>query len=280
MIRFDLNYRLEFFENGIQKIVINEKAKDRNILTTKFAIQKSPFQGVNTATFTIYNLKQETRKALFKDRLNTEFNKELRFYVGYGSDLFLCFKGTIDECYSKSLPPDNITNIVCVDGLRTTTNAFANITLKEGQNLKDVFYQITNFLGVPKGTVKSIEEGVINKDFTINGKALEEVNKLYNNSVYIENETYNKISDKETLDEATIIIDSGIILETPRRENNYISLSTLFLPELKINSKVLLDSNFNVAFNGDYKVITINHDGQISGCVESKVITKLNLMKL
>ena len=86
---------------------------------------------------------------------------------------------------------------------------------------------------------------------------------------FIDNGKVYVMQDNEALDAGTIpsLDESSGILETPQRESAFLTVTTLMEPNITINQLVNIDSKVEPGYNGQYKVVGIQHAGTISGAV-------------
>ena len=94
-------------------------------ITCEARISKSCSMKLNTARFTFFNLKQDTKQFLFQDRYDVRWKKTVEFRAGYRSqgDLQLIFKGNIISSSQVRDGSDISFTIECQDGQFSVANA-------------------------------------------------------------------------------------------------------------------------------------------------------------
>ena len=87
-------------------------------------------------------------------------------------------------------------------------------------------------------------------------------------NVFIDNGKVYILRPAEALTGQVIsITDASGLLETPRRDEGFLSVTTLLEPGINIGEQIAINSTIQTAYNGQYKVAGIQHQGMISGAV-------------
>lgn len=297
MAKFGRKYRLEV-QAGDGSIVSFE-----NPFTLEFAILHRSLSSAGTCTFKLYNLSQETRNKIYKDRFLYKdasgklVFRSLKLYAGYQEDvpLPLIFQGNIREAksYREQGTTNYITEITGYDYGFAMSVAKSNISFGSsgssvGISKQQVVEQLVKDMMsvVPDG---SLTKGYVNvgngvfpppKGYSYIGKTWDELSKQTDNQCFIHKGTINVMADHEVFpgDLAQIDATTGL-LAPPNRAENFLSAQILFEPRLTIGQQVNFKSASNSLFNGlngqfgQYKIVGIEHVGIISDAVNGKCIT-------
>lgn len=248
-------------------------------LTVDFNIERNTFASANTANFNIYNLAPATRSAkgglFFQDRFNTDKQKILTFKAGYDGKLVTCFKGRIQEAYSKRQGTEIITSIQCLD-LGVPTD-YINVTFEAGTTKKEAYTNIIqNLSGLQIGSIGTLE-GTYKTPVTFEGKPLKILNEITGGNTFIDNNIIHTLMPNESLDIGVLVLnaDTGLI-NTPARRNGEIIAEGIFNPNIYVGQLVEVQSKTSSEFSGTFKVAGFSHSGTISGAVAGTRTTRYN----
>ena len=250
-------------------------------LTIEFNIERNTFASANTATFNIYNLSPSTRSSkgglFFQDRFNTSQNKILTFKAGYNGKLTTCFKGRIQEAYSRRQGTEVITSIQCLDlGIPTD---YINVTFEAGTTKKEAYKNIIQNLGyLEQGAIGSLE-GAYLTPVTFEGKPLDVLNQISGGNTFIDNGVINTLMPNECLDEGVPILkaETGLI-NTPQRRDAQIIAEGIFNPNAFVGQLIEVQSTTASEFSGTFQLCGINHSGVISGATAGTRTTRYNFL--
>ena len=250
-------------------------------LTVEFNIERNTFASANTATFNIYNLSPSTRSAkgglFFQDRFNTSDNKIATFKAGYNGKMTVCFKGRIQECYSRRQGTEIITTMQCID-LGVPTD-YINVTFEAGTTKKDAYKNIVQNLGlIELGSIGSLEGSYLTP-VTFEGKPLDILNEISEGHTYIDNSVVNTLMPNECLDLGVPILnaDTGLI-NTPQRRDSQIIAEGIFNPNAIVGQLVEVQSQTANEFSGTFQLCGLNHSGVISGATAGTRVTRYNFL--
>lgn len=275
--KFNARYRLMLNwteENGDAKQeVVTEP------VTIEFNVTKTT-QSDNTTRITIYNLDGSTREAIYQDRLLLDTNpyiKWLSLEAGYGDALTLVSWGYIQECHSYRQGTDFITVIDVTDPDILTE--YCGVTFEAGTTYKQAYEYLISKLPSLKIGETGVLEGAFQIPTVFDGNVFVLVNRLTGGHTFIDNGTVNTLNDNETLSDYGcyyIAADTGL-LDTPKRYDHILEISMLFEPTIKVGQLVEIKSSTQARFDGQYKVLGINHNCLISGAMEGTRTTTLQL---
>lgn len=254
-------------------------------ITVEFDVIKS-MRSENSARITVYNLDASTREFLYQDIImlnNSEYIKWITLEAGYEAKegyrepLTLVCWGYVKQCFSVRNGVDFITTIEVIDP--DVLTEYCGVTFEAGTT----FQQAYDYLIAQLPSLKRGETGVLQGEFKVptvfDGNAFVLVNKLTGGHTYIDNGVVNTLQDNETLSDYEcyyIAADTGL-LETPKRYDTVLEINMLFEPTIKLGQLVEIKSSTQARFDGQYKVVGINHKCLISGAVDGARTTTLQL---
>lgn len=265
---------------------INIKTPDSELITIEppfsvhFDIEKNVQSSVNTIKVKIYNLAPKTRNKIYKDRYDTTSYWQIQVYGGYGESLFLLGQGNIIVSSSSKQGTEWITEIEAYDGMYAIQNSFSSMTIAKGGTLKQNIAKFINDMpGITKGntgtTINNNTE-TSKRGMSYSGNSYEAIKDLTGGNCQIDNETLHCIDQDDYIGDYTFSINSGDLLETPKRNDTLINIKILFEPQIFINNLVTLESKETV-FNGTYKVLGISHSVDILGNSSGTATTEAKL---
>jgi hypothetical protein len=245
-------------------------------LTINFDVRRSILDSFNTLDIDIYNLGKSARDRIFQDRFNIS-GRKIRIEGGYDT-LSVMFDGTISEASSARDGTNIITRISAFSGKFDVTETQTFTTIEAGATVSDVLkFLIGQFPTLEMGAVGDFSE-VIQRPTVLNGNTYDLIRKYSDNQVFIDNNRVYVLKRYETNNEDVFLINSQTgLLETPRRDDAYLTTTTLFEPRINIGQRVELNSEILPVYNGQYKIVGIHHQGMISEAVGGNCRTVLQL---
>lgn len=270
-MKFQRNYRLEITNPQGKKITINPP------FTLMFALTRNTLASANRCSIKIYNLGKNTRSQIYKDRYSTTDYWKVSLRAGYGNSLKEVFAGNIYEANSTKEKVDWITTIDCFDGLDAIQNGFTARTVNQGTSTKEILKGIINDMpNVISGFFGSKAEGEAPRGQVLIGQSANILNEISEGNYFIDNETVNVLTDDETIKGSVIVLDSNQLLATPKRQDTFLSVPILFLPEAKVGAVCEINSLEEI-YNGQYKVMGFTHNVTISQAIPGEARTELQL---
>lgn len=268
--KFSRNYSLTIDpKDGDPAIVITLP------FTCRFWVNRNTFAALNTLSVDIYNLSFANRKRIFQDRNNLQENivngenvgrRSLSFSIGYGNLLYQVFSGDILQASSAREGVDIVTRIEAFGTVFDIASAQSNKTLAAGGTLGDLFKSlIGDFPNLQYGCVGDWPQ-IIPRATVLNGNTWALIQQYSGGKCFIDNGKVYIMQDNEALASQDIpsIDESSGILETPRRESAFLTITTLLEASVRINQLINIASKVEPAYNGQYKVVGILHSGTIS----------------
>jgi hypothetical protein len=105
------------------------------------------------------------------------------------------------------------------------------------------------------------------------------INQSTGDNFFIDLETAYVLKDNEVLNGSVTLIHSDTgLLGTPKREDTFLEFEMIFESSLILGQIIEIQSEIQKQYNGQYKIIGINHTGIISGAVAGKLTTKVQLL--
>ncbi len=265
-------------------IQVNESATEDDIefleisnpFTVQFSIDRNVNSALNRLSLKIFNLSEKTRSQIFKDRFSISY-KRIIFQAGYNS-LKTCFQGNIFSAFSERQGSDIVTTIESLDGGYDFENSIVSNTFSKETALDDIIGNaIDSFSFITKGFI-SKSETKKRRAVVHDGKTSDLLKKEVS-GVFVDKEKLNILKDNEYIDEPIMLFSSESgLLGTPKRQDSYITIDVLFEPEINIGQIIQIESKIQKEYNGQYKVIGVQHSGIISDATGGQVKTTISLL--
>lgn len=273
MAKFQRNYRLTLdLNDGLNEIVIQPP------FTLEMNITKAAFATIGSASVSVHNLAESTRRRIFQDKWRVGTYRQMTLEAGYGDDLSTIYRGAIWEAKSVLNGSSIVTEIIGREGITDVRSTTTAKTLAAGTSKRSVIDSlIAEFPNLERGTIAG-DDYIYQRAVTLEGNNYDILRQLTNGRVFIENNQVNVIDDKEVITDPVIVInaDTGL-LDTPVREETVLSVKTLFEPRIRMGQLVEIESVTAPIYNGQYKVIGASHSGTISDGVGGALTSSFNL---
>lgn len=257
-------------------------------LKCEFNITRDVFSDTNKGNFKIYNLNMAHRNMIFQDYMNIGRIVIVEFRAGYYHEesikqgvwaaLPLLLSGRVLNAYSHKQGTDIITEIETID--IDIFNSQSSCTFSAETTREDAIKTLVKDLkNTELGDMAPMPEK-LGKPFTVTGDTMSAINAICGGGAFIDNGKLhvlapNYVRDKVSI--AKVTSDRGL-LGTPRRREALCEVDVLFEPQITVGQLVELESSISPAqYNGQFKVVGVNHSGSISGADCGTVKTKLNL---
>ena len=270
-MKFQRNYKLSITTPTGKVITITPP------FTLMFSLTRNTLSSANRCQLKIYNLGKNTRSQIYKDRYTTADYWRVSLRAGYGNNLKEIFSGNIYEATSSKEKVDWITNIDCFDGLDAIQNGFTNQTIVKNTSVKDILQTvISDMPNIVSGFFGSPSEGESPRGQVLIGQSASIINDITQGQYFIDNETINVLSDNEVIKGKVLVLDSNQLLATPKRQDTFLTVPILFLPEAQVGIVCEINSLEEI-YNGQYKVMGFTHNVTISQAVAGEARTELQL---
>lgn len=269
--KFGRQYRITIDPKDGQEEIIIELP-----FSCQFWVERNVMSSMNHMSLDIYNLGPDIRNRLFQDKYTLAY-RPIKFEIGYDT-LTTVFDGELWECNSSRNGPNIITRIEALTGEFDASNTVTNKTIEYGIDRTDVYkYLISDFPNLRIGNIGQFNE-VFYRPVALSGNTWELMKKYSDNQCFIDNNEVHVLNGDEVLDDAVLVIDASTgLIESPRRGEGNITLTTLLEPRVRVNSMVEVNSTIMPTYNGQYKVLGINHQGMISNSVNGSARSIFNL---
>ena len=274
-------------ENQVTKWKANEEFIEIAFpLTIEFDIQKSTTSDANSALFSIYNLNAKNRSLIVKDRFTqNDLNiglerRKVIFQSGYGGKLTTTFFGNLIEGYTERKGVDFITKIEVQDGAYEMYNAISSLSVDKTTTQAQLLDVLIKDLDLKRGYIGDVFEKILSsRGKSINGNTYEAIQAEIGDKVFVDNGLINALNVNEYIAGDVFLIDSNSgLLGIPKRTGGLINVDLMYEPLLILGQIVEIKSEFDSRFDGQYKIMAINHSGTISGAVEGNRITSIQLL--
>lgn len=235
--------------------------------TIQFNLQRNTLADLNRLSIDIYNLSESSRNRIFQDRFNYNPDKTITFEVGY-SKLYQVFQGRIFEASTARSGTDLITRLESRDGIYQVSQSQTFQTLQNPQTVGAIIrYLASQFTNLPIGAIGDYSQKV-NRPAVLNGCTWDLLQQYSDNRAYIDQGKIFVLREWESTSAPIYTInDSTGLLDTPRRDEAHITITTLLEAAINMDQIVNLASSVQPLYNGQYKVVSVNHVGIISGAV-------------
>lgn len=246
--------------------------------TIQFWMQRNTLADLNRLSIDIYNISESNRNRIFQDRFDLTQNKTIAFEAGY-STLYQIFQGRIYEASTARDGTNLITRVEARDGLYDIASSQTFQTLQSGQTLGQVIrYLASQFPTLGIGAIGNLPQ-IFNRPIVLNGSTWDLLKKYSDSQVYIDSGKIYVLGDAEAVaGQVYLINDSTGLLDTPRRDEGFLTVTTLLEAGINMAQLVNVASTVQPVYNGQYKVIGINHSGTISGAVGGDCRSVLSLL--
>lgn len=246
--------------------------------TLQFNLIRSTQATLNTADITIYNLSQRTRDRIYQDRFDFSAYRKVILEAGYDT-LSTVFIGSLFEAYSVRQGADIITNINSRDGGFDVVGTKTYRTIQAGATNAEVVDGLVNdFPNLQLGAVGNFDQ-TFKRPVVLNGNTYDLVKRYTGGNVYVDLEKVYALQQNEFIDGDLPVINAASgLLETPRRDDAFLTVTTLFEPRVIMGQQVRLESLVLPQYNGNYKVIAVHHQGIISEAEGGSCTSRFNLL--
>lgn len=281
--KFHRNYQL-FAEKGYDPL---KKQVDFLLVQPKIAVDfdvhKNIAGGASSAVFRIYNLSENNRNYIRKDRQDLDIMKEVMFKAGYQDRIYEIFFGDIMQSYSvREGNTDWVTTIIAYDSGAAFSNGYTGVNLPADTPKQSLFRILLQSLGPYNVQIGAIGnyQGSILKGNSYQGNPIELVKELSGNGLFFNNKKAYVLRENEVISgsDITVNADTGL-LDTPVIENSFISFKILFEPRIQLGQKIKVESATFKQINSFYRVNSIHHEGKISETVCGEATTTIGCIR-
>lgn len=246
--------------------------------TIQFSINRNAQATLNTMSLRIYNLSAYNRNRIRQDRYNINPKHLVKLEAGY-DNLFTIFNGIIMQADSQREGTDIVTTIISQDGGYDVPNIQISTTIAAGTPIADVFkLMVGNFPNLTLGAIGEFD-GKFNRSVVLDGNLYEKLKTYAPAKIFIDKQKIFLLNNNEVIAGEIPVIDSSTgLLQTPRRLDAYLTLQTVFEPRVTVGQVLELHSSVEPVYDGQYKVVGVNHQGVISASVGADLQSTFNLL--
>ena len=282
-IKFLRTYRIIITDTITNEVIVIEPPISVNIKTSLNPCQNTD---LNTADVKITGLSQKTRNLIFKDRLDFGAYKKISIEAGYGKQFYQIFTGTIAYAYSMRDLPNIVTVIHAFDGGQGVINSITSLTVSKNMPKSDIINKLvsnlTQYPDVNTGEIGSQKEDDTAKKVrgtVLQGNTFNLLNSITNNYSHVDMGNLNILQDNEViLGDVPLVNSSTGLLGTPQKQDAYIFAELLFEPRIKIQQVVDLESTIQTQYNGQFKVVAVEHALNVSEAECGEARTTIGLL--
>ncbi len=269
-VAFGRTYKLDIFTPDKKQITIEPP------FSIQFKVKRNTLASANKAHIIITNLGPSTRNQIFKDRYALVDYWKIILQAGYDDSTSVVFQGNMYEAYSSKDGSDWHTSIEAFDGMYAIQNGYISVTVAAGTDTKVLVEKALSELSeigeaLVGGAERKSERGAV-----LAGAPLAVLESETGVTPYIDGEVMYLLKDDEAVAGSVIKLDSSLLLETPKRRETFLTIKTLFQPKVQIGRVYEIESKESI-YNGQYKVLGLEHDVEISGAKGARAITTLQL---
>jgi len=278
-VKFGRHYRITIQNTDGTAIVVQDK------LTIQFNIHRSVMASLNGMTLQIYNLSATHRNLIFQDRFDT---RRYKIIVEMGYDnLTVVFIGDIYEANSTREGTNIVTTIDARDGNFDTNQTLISTTLAAGTTLSDTLeFLAGQFPNLSIGKITNATPGmqdILSRPVVLEGNVYQLIQQYANpalNNTFIDLAVINIQGQNEVFVNNSIsLIDASTgLIDTPRRDQSYLTVTTLLEPRIVMGQIIDLVSSVQQQYNGIYKVTGVTHRGIISEAVNGNCYSIFNMV--
>jgi len=280
--KFDRRYKLVVDLDPRSSPPGADKATIELPFTCEFTVTRQTLASGQTATIRIFNLKDQTRNALYKDPFDTTVIRYLQFFAGYADFMPQVFYGLIQQAISWRDGVNTITEFTCNSMEFAAPNAQVDLTVAPGATAAQILALLNQRLpGFSTQPVIGRFPAVFPRATVLSGGVWQIVQQVSNGLAIVDNNRLIALNDNEAVANASIPLLNAAsgILGTPKRGQQGVEVSMIFEPRLTLQQVVQLQSTFNPIFDGTYKVQGFKHAGTISPRVCGNCQTECTLFR-
>lgn len=255
----------------------NQTLKIGMPFTTHFDMNRDTMASMNHCTLDIYELGQQTRNFLYKDKYTFNQYWKMKVNIGYGYNLFNVFLGNILECFSYKDGPHWITHIEGLDGLFGLQNNDVHMTIPANSQRPNILMAvIKGFTSLTPGVMGAPAQGSYSKSRSYAGSPQDFLNSETGGQYFIDKETIHIKGSDEAINYPIPVLSSDYIRTTPKRRETMLEVDMNMTPELEVGGMALLQSLFTI-YNGEYECLGVKHNGVISEAESGDFVTTAQL---
>lgn len=236
---------------------------DLSQLRCTFKVVKKDTQTPNAAEFTIYNLSSTTAAQLKKSFTKVIVNS------GYEANFGLIFSGNIKGFTETRENTETILTISAGDGDQEYNYTVINKTVAAGATPDSIIAEASNAMGVQLGHKSQLDQTALPRGKVLYGRPYEFMREQADNTGC----TWSVQDGKILFMKRTEVMPGGAVLLTPETgligvpqiTEDGIEGKCLLNPKLKIGAALQLESKVHAEISGQYRIISLTHQGDTHG---------------
>lgn len=284
--KFGRNFRLTIDpSDGLPPIVITLP------YTIQFWVERDTLASLNQFSVEIYNLSKATRRRIFQDRWDLRPNqvngasqppRTAMLEIGYAT-LYNVAQGQLWQASSSRRGTDIVTRIEGRSAFSDLVTAQITESYQAGNSIIGLFnHLIGQFPNLTPGVTlnPTTWPQTFNRPVALNGLVWDEIKKYSKNNVYIDNGKVYIMKQNDVLDMPALLLnDQTGIIDTPRRFQGRIVVTTLLEPIASISQTAQLNSSIEPVYDGTYSIAGLRHEGIISEAVAGSARSTISLLQ-
>lgn len=279
MYKFLRQYSLRLTTEDGETLVVT------NPFTLDFNITKKDLSSSSQAEFKIYNLSQDIRDRIFRDRSQTYIMPKvlrmpIEFYAGYEGFMPMLFKGEIKvaKSYRMEGSTSYITEVTANGYGDAEVNGFSNFTVAAGTSKRDVILRLISDLNnVSVGYVSSFAE-TYQRPVSFCDNTASILRRETGNRFYVDLGRAFAVEKGDYIQgDLTVINSQSGLLGVPSIGKRVVTAEILFEPRILMKQLVALETEDYKRLNNRYQIVGINHSGTISDAVGGKAKTTVRM---
>jgi len=262
-------------ESSTTKNLLNIVADgSRENLQISFVINKQLVGQPNESTIEIYNLRPDTRKLLMQPKQSLR----AQLFVGWSNiPMSLLADGQVLQVMPSKEGSSNKTTMTLFDGYNGISAGLLQKVYPANTEVKTVVFDLASAMPDVQTSGSKIDiEGIFgSRGYIVNGRVAVELDRLancYGFSWSVQNGVFQAIKDTragntkhKVSNEAGNLFHATPQLQDKMQLQTGIEITAFMNPKVTPGDIVQLESGFVPMYNGDYKVHTIEFNGDTSG---------------
>ena len=190
------------------------------------------------------------------------------------------FTGVITEAntYRESGSTEVITEVMSDD--RFLELGLSTKVIPAGAERKATILKLAEEAGIKKVNIGDFQ-GTFPNPWILNKGAFAMIDEMTGGLAFCDLDTLNVLKMDETLANRFAYIELNSkagLLGTPRRTWGQLEGDVIFSPEIKLAMRVIIDSEIDTRWNGNYKTLGLRHRGAIGAGSSNKAVTSITLL--
>lgn len=265
-------------------------------MTIHFHIKRDINSSCNTATITVLNLAEDTRRKVFLDNYKNMYYKRVELRAGYPDIglkasridkerawefeqvLPLIFKGNIQNAYSRRNSVNYETTIHALDGGFAYVNGYSSRQFAQSTTDKQMLNTLVADLPhIEKGKIGNFNVSLTRSN-TLDVPTIQAIQDISEGNWFIDLETLHCLLPNEAFEGNIKVLDASCgLMGTPLRQESFLTFEMMFEPRLQIGQAIEVKAETETIYNGTYRVVGVEHTGIISDAQSGACKTKVSL---